>query len=120
MENITVSSWLTGRTSGRVSPRFQVTSVDAVCDWIEETKPEPEWDGTLPAIFVVDLSGTMWFADRRSEHVACARVEDVSVAGEMFFERNKGTIMVARVTNQSTGYCPEPETFPAVAQGGQH
>lgn len=97
-------------------PRFHVTSPDAVVDWIERTQPEPEWDTSLPATFIVDQGGTMWIADRRSEHVACARLGDVLAAGEIFFEHNAGAISAARVTNQSTGYCTEPESFPAVAQ----
>jgi len=33
----------------------------------------------------------------------------------MFFEADANLVRVAAVTNQSTGYCPEPESWPAVA-----
>ena len=65
--------------------------------------------------FIVDAHGLLWIADRHSEHVACARGGDVLSAGEMTFEADNGKVAVAEVTNQSTGYCPEPESWPAVA-----
>ncbi|HKI30800.1 MAG TPA: hypothetical protein VKA46_02830 [Gemmataceae bacterium] len=54
-------------------------------------------------------------ADRRSEHVACAGGKLVLSAGEMFFRLSASGVQVVEVTNQSTGYCPEPESWPAVA-----
>jgi hypothetical protein len=36
-------------------------------------------------------------------------------AGEMFFLVRDGGIEVAEVSNHSTGYCPEPESWPTVA-----
>lgn len=36
-------------------------------------------------------------------------------AGEMFFLVEGTRIQVAEVSNQSTGFCPEPESWPAVA-----
>jgi hypothetical protein len=38
----------------------------------------------------------------------------VLAAGEMTFDMGE-TIDIAEVSNQSTGYCPEPESWPAVA-----
>ena len=37
-------------------------------------------------------------------------------AGEMTFCRERGQVFVAEVSNQSTGYCPEPESWAAVDQ----
>jgi hypothetical protein len=75
-----------------------------------------EWDGSIAATFIVDREGVLWIADRRSEHVACARFESVRTAGELFFEIGPKALQIVRVTNQSTGYCPEPESWAAVAE----
>lgn len=64
--------------------------------------------------FVVDLEGTLRLADRHSEHVACAGGRAVLSAGEITFEINGGEVSVIAVSNQSTGYCPEPESWLAV------
>ncbi len=64
-----------------------------------------------PRTYVVDLDGVLRIAPRRSEHVSCAGGRPVLAAGEIAF----GDGRVAEVTNQSTGYCPGPESWPAVA-----
>lgn len=94
--------------------RYRLDCGERVFEWKDAEQPETEWDDTLPATFIVDLDYQMWFANRRSEHVACARVKPVLAAGEVFFEKVGNTFQVARITNQSTGYCPEPSSFPAV------
>lgn len=70
----------------------------------------------IPSVFtfIVDTDGLLWIADRQSEHIACARGGAVLSAGEMTFDTEDGQIIVSGVTNQSTGYCPEPESWPAV------
>lgn len=70
--------------------------------------------GSVIATFVVDAAGTLLVADRRSEHVACAGGQAVQSAGEITFAVGRAVEVVA-VSNQSTGYCPEPESWPAVA-----
>ena len=67
------------------------------------------------ATFVIDADGRRWIADRHSEHVQCARGGDVLSAGEMTFSLKGGAVAVVGVSNQSTGYRPEPESWPAVA-----
>ncbi|HVJ80243.1 MAG TPA: hypothetical protein VNC50_04160, partial [Planctomycetia bacterium] len=47
-------------------------------------------------------------------HVACAGGRPVRSAGEMTFAVEKNAVAVNRVTNQSTGYCPEPHSWQAV------
>ena len=69
----------------------------------------------LTVTFVVCSDGRLRIADQRSEHVACAAGKAVVSAGEMTFEFRGGQIVVERVTNQSTGYCPEPESWIHVA-----
>lgn len=67
------------------------------------------------ATFVIDLDGFLHLAHRRSEHVVCAGGFDILSAGEMTFAWTADGVMVESVTNQSTGYCPEPQSWPAVA-----
>ena len=70
--------------------------------------------GPLVFTFIVDTDGLLWIADRQSEHVSCARGGGVLSAGEMTFDIEDGQVVVTGVTNQSTGYCPEPESWPSV------
>lgn len=67
---------------------------------------------SIVATFVVDERGALWLADRHSEHVHCARGLDVQAAGEIEIARDdaKSRARVVAITNQSTGYCPEPDT----------
>jgi hypothetical protein len=71
--------------------------------------------GDEPFTFVIDLEGTLRLAPRRSEHVACAGGRPVLSAGEITFERGAQGPEVTSASNQSTGYCPEPSSWPAVA-----
>ena len=80
------------------------------------------WLGARPAdelsepfTFVVDLTGVLRLAPRRSEHVACAGGARVLAAGEIGFERVGGGWVVDEVSNQSTGYCPDVTSWTAVA-----
>jgi len=65
----------------------------------------------MTATFIVDSAGDLWIADRHSEHVCCARGGTVLSAGEITFSDDGGRIEVVAATNQSTGYCPEPESW---------
>ncbi|WP_232320067.1 hypothetical protein [Herbidospora daliensis] len=77
-----------------------------------------DWAGepAEPVTFVVDLDGLLRVASRRSEHVVCAGGRRVLSAGEMRFSREAGHWVVAEVSNQSTGYCPDTSSWPAVAE----
>jgi hypothetical protein len=99
-----------------VSGRVLVQSANDVLNWIAETHQRSEYDELIVATFVVDTQGRLWINDRRSEHVHCAAGQNVLSAGEMAFELSDDVITVAEVSNQSTGYCPEPESWPAVGQ----
>src|SRR6185369_17742 len=68
-----------------------------------------------PFTFVVALDGELRLAPRRSEHVALAGGHDVLAAGEIAFAAASGWYVV-EVTNQSTGYCPDPDSWPAVGE----
>ncbi|MFB9333905.1 hypothetical protein [Actinoplanes octamycinicus] len=65
--------------------------------------------------YVVSPAGVLLLAPRNSEHVACAGGGPVLAAGEIGFRRDGDGWRVDQVTNQSTGYCPEPSCWPAVA-----
>lgn len=95
-------------------PRSLIRSVADAGEWIGLHRDDIDGEGLIPATFIVDVDGQLWVADRRSEHVACARLGDVLAAGEMFFGWEEREAVVVRISNQSTGYCPEPESFPAV------
>lgn len=62
--------------------------------------------------YVVTIEGELRVADRRSEHVACAGGEPVLAPGELEVD-DRGAVVYA--SNQSTGYCPEPECWWALA-----
>jgi len=94
-----------------------IGSVADVEAWISGTGQVPESSGWIAVTFVVDETGALRLADRRSEHVACAGGGRVLSAGEIFFARSRrGRLEVVEVSNQSTGYCPEPSSWPAVAE----
>jgi hypothetical protein len=67
-----------------------------------------------PFTFVVGIDGRLRLAPRRSEHVALAGGQPVLAAGEMTFAPAGSGWRVDEVTNQSTGYCPDPDSWPAV------
>jgi hypothetical protein len=103
-----IASRATSATGGRL-----VQSPADIGHWIGDTGQEV-LGGLVIATFVVDEEGRLRIADRRSEHVACASGRSVRSAGEMTFAVGP-PIAVVGVSNQSTGYCPEPESWPAVA-----
>ncbi|MEU9010998.1 hypothetical protein AB0D12_14695 [Streptomyces sp. NPDC048479] len=69
-----------------------------------------------PFTFVIGMDAGLRLASRRSEHVACAGGGRVLSAGEMGFSRESGRWAVIEVSNQSTGYCPDISSWPAVAE----
>ena len=103
------------KLASSTSSRLHVADAATLRDWIAQ-QPDGHPDGTLTVTFVVLPDGP-WVADRNSEHIACARGAPVYSAGEMTFalDRRRRTVEVVYVTNQSTGYCPEPASWPAVA-----
>jgi hypothetical protein len=100
------------RDRERGEPGVAVRSRADVESWLRG-HPEAVAEG---ATFVVDRGGVLRLAPRRSEHIDCAGGEEVLAAGEIRFARVRGGgVEVAEVTNQSTGYCPDPDCWPAVA-----
>src|SRR5215467_7378741 len=69
----------------RVQPAHSgvpIRSPEDVRAWIHSSRQESS-DGRVIATFIVDAAGTLFVADRRSEHVACAAGQPVRSAGEM-------------------------------------
>ncbi|GAA4027586.1 hypothetical protein [Streptomyces plumbiresistens] len=89
-----------------------VRSADDLAVWQAERGTA---ESAEPFTFVVALDGLLRLAPRRSEHVACAGGGDVLAAGEIGFHRDVGRWTVREVTNQSTGYCPDLDSWHAVA-----
>jgi hypothetical protein len=92
----------------------RISSVADLLAWARNSAEPPGPDGLVASTFVIDASGDVLLADRRSEHVVCAGGELVLSAGELFFLVADDTVEVAEASNQSTGYCPDPESWPAV------
>ena len=84
--------------------------------WVET---QPASLLSIPATFIVDLAGVLLLAERRSEHVVCAGGHAVLAAGEVVVERGQPPF-IAQITNQSTGYCPEPDSWESVQRAIQH
>ena len=101
------------------STRARIATAHDVTHWLQQTRQRPDHDNTVTATFIVDLDGALWIADRRSEHIACASGRDVLSAGEITFDLDAKPVRVVSVTNQSVGYCPEPESWPSVAKALQ-
>jgi hypothetical protein len=95
--------------------RRKILAPQDVTDWQRETRQLLDEESRLTVTFIIDSSGCLWIADRHSEHYACASGGAVLSAGEMTFEIVNGTVGVVEATNQSLGYCPEPESWPEVA-----
>ncbi|MFO0844991.1 MAG: hypothetical protein U0797_21795 [Gemmataceae bacterium] len=93
---------------------MRVESAEDVRRWVRQAVLGGTQAGSLTATFVIDEDGWMRIADRRSEHVACAGRRPVLSAGEITLAVTPGGVEALWVSNQSTGYCPEPESWPAV------
>ncbi|MEO3924873.1 hypothetical protein ABGB07_13570 [Micromonosporaceae bacterium B7E4] len=89
-----------------------IRSVEEFSAWLESVDAQ---ELAEPFTYVVDAEGVLRLAARRSEHVACAAGGEVLAAGEITFLRRPGGWSVSEVSNQSTGYCPDPSCWPAVA-----
>jgi hypothetical protein len=96
------------------SSRARVRAPADVVRWVQDTGQRLDSDMCVTVTFVVTVDGRLWIADRHSEHVACAQGGDVLSAGEMTFQLRSSDVDVVDVTNQSLGYCPEPESWPPV------
>ncbi|MER6192117.1 hypothetical protein [Streptomyces cyaneofuscatus] len=71
-----------------------------------------------PFTYIVDILGRLTLGPRRSEHIACAGGRPVMAAGEIGFARLEKSIhwSAEYISNQSAGYCPGLNSWPAVAR----
>jgi hypothetical protein len=99
--------------AGNAPSGFPIASPADLLRWLREAGQTPP---RVVATFVIDSSGRLLLADRHSEHVACAGGQAVQAAGEMTLLIRRGSVEVEAVSNQSLGYCPEPESWRAVAR----
>ena len=95
--------------------RRSIRGADDVADWIGQTGQILDANDEVTATFIVNAREELWIADRRSEHIACAQGGPVVAAGEMTFGVVDAQIEVVAVTNQSTGFCPQPQSWARVA-----
>ena len=95
--------------------RNRITQMEGLVQWLATYDVKSKRKLDITATYTIDLAGELWVADRHSEHVICAGGLDVLAAGEMTFRRDGKGIEVIEVSNQSTGYCPGPECWPAVS-----
>ena len=85
--------------------------------WLASDSADAARDGSITATFIIDCDGVLRLAPRRSEHMACAAGGPVLSAGEITFSADGD---VSEVSNQSTGFCPEPESWDHVAAALDH
>lgn len=90
-----------------------IKTYDRLLEWLSSNSADANVKGSLTATFVIDNNGDLRLAPRRSEHIACAAGGPVLSAGEMTFATTGELI---DVNNHSTGFCPEPESWPACAK----
>ena len=97
-------------------PGRVVSSAADVVRWIEDTEQAPGAERYYLATFVVDHEGALRIEDYGHEHVSCAGGGPVRSAGVAWFDVEGAVVEVAKVSNQSTGFCPEPTSWPAVEE----
>lgn len=97
--------------AGSAIPRLQPNTSAELSQWLKLQGLKPP----VTLTFVVTLEGHLRVSPRHAEHVACAEGRPVLAAGEIEFVQAAAHLRVASLTNQSTGYCPEPDCFRAVA-----
>lgn len=103
------------RDAARSQPAgARIASVDQLAQWLATASMERTPHQCWVATFTIDMDGFLRIAPRRSEHVACAAGGPVLSAGEITIDDD---MAVTEITNQSTGFCPEPESWSAVANG---
>ncbi|MEU8033262.1 hypothetical protein AB0C13_32355 [Streptomyces sp. NPDC049099] len=92
------------------------TGIRTVGEFVDWAATRTRAELAEPFTFVISRDGVLLLAPRRSEHVACAGGEPVLSAGEIGFREDAGRWTAHEVSNQSTGYCPDTDSWPAVAQ----
>lgn len=92
-------------------PGTDIQTPDDLAAWLESSPTEQTADGNWIATFTVSANRILRLAPRRSEHVACASGGPVLSAGEITIDSEYD---IVDISNQSTGFCPEPESWAVV------
>ena len=92
-------------------PGIPVHTCNDISAWLETVSTERLADGTWIATFTIGTDQVLNLAPRRSEHVACAVGGPVLSAGEITIDAECN---VTEISNQSTGFCPEPDSWKSV------
>jgi hypothetical protein len=100
-------------------PGMRITKASDLEAWVRTNGPK-QTGGLIGITFVVDEEGFLRIADRHTEHVACAAGNAVLSAGELFLRVHDKSLCVEEASNQSTGYCPEPESWTEVERILEH
>lgn len=108
-----VGPWAVRASAAGAPGGTPVRTAEDLAAWMVS---RPAGELAEPFTYVVDPAGVLLLAPRRSEHIACASGERVLGAGEIGFDRAGGRWTVEQVSNQSTGYCPDVVSWPAVAE----
>lgn len=97
---------------------YIIHSTADLMHWVLETEQVPVRCNSFQVVatYIINLTGQLVLADRHSEHVVCAGGQPVLGAGEIVLSYTKKVWSINEITNQSTGYCPDPESWQAVAQ----
>jgi hypothetical protein len=98
-----------------IPPGFLISRASDIATWFNTSNQKMGRDGLVTATFIITLDGKLCIADRHSEHIACAAGKPVLSAGELTLELVNQSLTVSTVSNQSTGYCPELESWVTVA-----
>jgi len=88
-----------------------ILCADDLRNWLMSTATEQTQEGSWIATFTIGVDETLQLATRRSEHTACAAGGPILSAGEITIDRD---YEVAEISNLSTGFCPEPESWSVV------
>ena len=88
-----------------------ILSPQDVISWIKNTDQILDGENSVIATYIVNLNKELLIADRHSEHVVCAGGENVLAAGEITFTIENNIISISEITNQSTGYCPDIDSW---------
>lgn len=101
------------RQIARTQPSgISIQSRDDLVAWLASAPTEQTVDGSWIATFTICENEVIRLAPRRSEHVACADGGPVLSAGEITFDSE---FVVTEISNQSTGFCPDVESWSVVA-----
>ncbi|AFM06300.1 hypothetical protein Fleli_3998 [Bernardetia litoralis DSM 6794] len=90
---------------------YKISKSKDILNWIEKTAQELI-NNSIIATFIINENHQLVINDRHSEHVQCAGGKNVISAGEIsFLIEKKDKISINEISNQSTGYCPKPESW---------